>query len=133
MASHNTLIRALNGPDDPLPLEQLADYWVRENLSAIAAVAMASMMDPVGTAYDLPPLRIVGFQTGESQILYQMRLHAAANAQRAKPVLEHAIVQHIEELAEFCREQFLTALLSLDAHATFQRDQFAYLSMREER
>ena len=133
MPSHTALIRALNGPDDPLPLERLADYWVRRNLPAIASIAMASMMDPVGTVYDLPPFRIVGFQTGESQILYQMRLHAAANAQHAKPVLEHAIVQHIEELALFCREQFLTALLSLDVHVTFQRDEFAYLSMREER
>lgn len=133
MASHNTLIRALNGPDDPLPLEQLADYWVRENLSAIAAVAMASMMDPVGTAYDLPPLRIVGFQTGESQILYQMRLHAAANAQRAKPVLEHAIVQHIEELAEFCRAEFVKVLTTMKVSTIFRRDEFAYISVREER
>jgi hypothetical protein len=133
MASHNTLIRALNGSDDPFPVEWLADYWVRRNLSAIASIAMASMMDPVGTAYDLPPLRIIGFQTGESQILYQMRLHAAANAQRAKPVLEHAIVQHIEELAEFCRAEFVKVLTTMKVSTIFRRDEFAYISVREER
>lgn len=131
MASYTALIRSLNGPDDPLPLERMADYWVRRNLSAIAAIAMASMMDPVGTAYDLPPLRIIGFQTGESQILYQMRLHAAANAQRTKPVLEHAIAQHIEELADFCHAEFVRALSALEVQVTFQRDQFAYLNVRE--
>ena len=133
MPSHTALIRALNGPDDPLPLERLADYWVRRNLPAIASIAMASMMDPVGTVYDLPPFRIVGFQTGESQILYQMRLHAAANAQRAKPVLEHAIVQHIEELAEFCRAEFVKVLTTMKVSTIFRRDEFAYISVREER
>jgi hypothetical protein len=130
MASHTALIRALNGPGDPLPLERVADYWLRRNLPAIASIAMASMMDPVGTAYDLPPLRIVGFQTGESQIQYQMRLHKAANAQHAKPVVEHAIVQHISELAAFCREEFIKALCTLEVEATFQPDRFAYLYQR---
>ena len=123
--AHDKFIRALNGPDDPLPLEQLADYWARKNVSAIAAIAMRSMMDPVGTVYDLPPLHIVGFQTGDARIFYQLRLHDAAKAQRTKPVVQHAIGQHIEELVLFCREQFLTALLTLDVHATFQRDEFA--------
>lgn len=127
MPAYKTLIRALNGPDDPLPLESLVDYWLRRNLPRIASIAMESMAAPVATTFDLPPLRIVGFQTGEAQILYQMRLHAAANAQRAKPVLEHAIAQHIEELAEFCRAEFLRAISALNVQVTFQRDEFAYL------
>ena len=125
MASHDKLIRALTGSPSPLPLEQLADYWARKNVSAIAAIAMRSMLDPVGTCYDLPPLRIVGFESGDARILYQLRLHKVAKAQRTKPIVQHAIGQHIEDLALFCREQFLTALFTRNVHATFQRDEFA--------
>ena len=131
MPSHDKFIRALNGPDNPLPLEQLADYWARKNISAIAAIAMRSMMDPVGAVYDLPSLRIVGFQTGDARILYQLKLHKAAQAQNRKPVVQHAIGQHIEDLVGFCREELITALFKLDVRATFQCDDFAYLSVRE--
>lgn len=130
MASHDKFIRALTSPNDPLSFERLAEYWVRKNLSAIAAIAMASMMDPVGTAYDLPPLRVVGFESEDVRTLYQVRLHKAAREHRAKDIIQHAIGQHIEDLALFCREQFLTILSTLDVTATFQRDQFA---VREER
>ena len=125
MASHDKLIRALTGSPSPLPLEQLAYYWAMKNVSAIAAIAMRSMMDPVGTVYDLPPLRIVGFQTGDARILYQLRLHDVAKAQRTKPIVQHAIGQHIEELALFCREQFIVALMGVTVTAIFQRDEFA--------
>jgi hypothetical protein len=118
-------IRALTGPSAPSPLDRLADYWVKRNLSAIAAIAMASMMNPPGTAYDLSPLRIVGFQTGDARILYQIRLHNMAKAQRHTPVVEYAIRRHIEDLALFCRAEFLKALLTLDVQAAFQRDAFA--------
>ena len=113
----------------PLTIEQLVDWWTKRNAGALAEVALRSMADPVGTAYEVPPLRIVAFETADARILYQSRLQEKAKAQHAKHLIEHAIGQHIEELVFFAREQFLTALLSLDAHATFQRDQFA---VREE-
>ena len=132
MAPHDKLIRALAGSPAPLTPEQLADYWVRKNVSAIAAIAMRSMIDPVGTCYDLPPLCIVGFQTGDARILYQLRLHDAARAQRGKPVVQHAIGQHIEDLVLFCREEFIVALMGVAVTGIFQRDEFAYLSVRTE-
>ena len=125
MASNDKFIRALCGPSAPLPVDRLADYWAKKNVSAIAAIAMRSMMDPVGTGYDLPPLRIVGFQTGDARILYQLRLHEAAKAQHVKHVVQYAIGRHIEDLALFVREQFIIALFTRDVHATFQRDEFA--------
>ena len=122
MASNDKFIRALCGPSAPLPVDRLADYWAKKNVSAIAAIAMRSMMDPVGTAYDVPPLRIVVFQTADARILYQLRLHEAARVQRKKPVVQHAIGQHIEELVLFGREQFIAALSQLDIRATFQSE-----------
>lgn len=116
-------LRKLLGPTrPPLTLEQVADFWTNKNVSAFAAVAMRSMMDPVGTAYDVPPLRIVVFPTADARILYQLRLHEAARAQRKKPVVQHAIGQHIEELVLFGREQFIAALSQLDIRATFQTE-----------
>jgi hypothetical protein len=109
----------------PLTIEQLADWWTKKNVGAIAEIALKSMADPVGTAYDVPPLRIIVFETLDARILYRSQLQEAARAQRARHVVEHAIGQHIEELVFFAREQFLTALLSLDAQPTFQRNQFA--------
>lgn len=113
-----------------LSIEQLVDWWTKRNVGALAEIALRSMGDPVGTAYDVPPLRIIAFETVDARILYQSRLQEGAKAQHAKHIVEHAIGKHIEELVFFAREQFLTALLSLDARATFQRDQFA---VREER
>ena len=90
---------------------------------------MRSMLDPPGTVYELPPLRIVGFAKPDDRITYQLKLHDAARAHRAKHVVEYAIGQHIEDLVWFCREELITALSTLDVCATFQRDQFA---VREE-
>lgn len=124
-STHN-LVRAR----PPLTLEEIADWWVTKNVGAIAEIAMRSMLDPPGTTYLLPPVRLVGFETPDARILYQLSLHHAAEARHSKRVVTEAISQHIEDLALFCREQFLIALLRLDLHATFQRDQFA---VREER
>lgn len=96
-------------------------------------VALRSMAAPVQTVYNVPPLRIIVFETADARILYQARLHEAAKAQRVNHVVECAIGQHIEELVFFAREHFLTAFLALDAQVTFQRDQFAFLNVREER
>ena len=129
MPSHDKLIRTLNGPDDPLPLEQLADYWAKKNVSAIAAIAMRSMLDPVGTVYEVPPLCLVGFESRDARILYQLRLHDAAKTAVKKPhgphVVEHAIGQHIEDLVQFSRAQFLTALTRESVSGIFQRDEWA--------
>ncbi len=119
-AIHN-LVRARPA----LTIEQLVDWWTKRNVGALAEIALRSMGDPVGTAYDVPPLRIIAFETVDARILYQSQLQEVAKAQHAKHIVEHAIGQHIEELVFFAREQFLTALLSLDTQATFQRDQFA--------
>lgn len=123
---HN-LVRA----QPPLSVEQIADWWVKKNVGTIAETAMRSMLDPPGTLYHVPPVRLVGFESPDARILYQLSLHHAAEARHSKHVVADAISQHIEDLAAFCREQFLTALLSVDGHATFQRDEFA--SLREER
>ena len=115
----------------PLTIEQLADWWAKRNVGALAEVALRSMADPAGTAYDVPPLRIIAFETDHARILYQLRLQEKAQAQHFKHVVQHAIGKHIEELVCFARGQFITALSSLDVPATFQRDEVA--SLREER
>lgn len=130
MASYDKLIRDICGPHTPFPLDRLADYWVRKNVSAIGAITMRSMMDPVGTAYDVPPLRIVVFESPDARILYQVKLHRAAKVQCAKPVVQHAIGQHLEELALFCRAQFIIALMGVTVTGIFQPDRFAYFSVR---
>jgi|CXWL01.1.fsa_nt_gi hypothetical protein len=130
MARRRFSIHNLVGARPPLTLDQIADWWVTKNVGAIAEIAMRSMLDPPGTTYLLPPMRLVGFETPDARILYQLSLHHAAEAHHSKCVVTQAISQHIEELVFFAREQFLTALLRLDLHATFQRDQFA---VREER
>jgi hypothetical protein len=116
MARRLFSIRSLVRARPPLTNEQLADHWVNKNAGAIAEIAMRSMMDPVGTVYDVPPLRIVAFQTSDARILYQLALHKAARAQDR---------EHITGLAEFCRDELLTALSKLDVQATFQPDAFA--------
>ena len=113
----------------PLAIEELADWWAKRNVGAFAEVALQSMIDPAGTIYIVPPLRIMGFESEEGRTRYQLRLQQLARAQRKTNVVQCAIGLHIQELVFFAREQFLTALLSFDAHATFQPDQFA---VREE-
>lgn len=125
MARRRFSIHNLVRAKPALTHDQIADWWVTKNVGAIAEIAMRSMLDPPGTAYLLSPVRLVGFETPDARILYQLSLHHAAEARHSKHVVADAISQHIEDLALFCREQFLTALLSLDAHATFQRDQFS--------
>lgn len=125
MACRRFSIHSLVRAQPPLTPEQIADWWLNRNVGAIAEVAMRSMLDPPGMIYLLPPVRLVGFETPDARILYQLSLHHAAEARHSKHVVVDAISQHIEDLALFCREKFLTALLSLDAQATFRRDQFA--------
>lgn len=108
----------------PLTIEQLVNWWTKCNVGAFGEIALHSMMDPVGTAYEVPPLRVVGFQTGDARILYQISLHDMAKAQRRTPVAEHAIRRHTEDLAALCRAEFLTFLSRLDVTVTFQHDKF---------
>ena len=108
-----------------LTYDQIADWWVTKNVGVIAEIAMRSMLDPPGTTYLLPPVQLVGFETPDARILYQLTLHHAAEARHSKRVVAEAISQHIEDLALFCRAEFLTALSTLEIHATFQRDQFS--------
>jgi hypothetical protein len=119
-----TLIRTLTGPDDPLPLERLADVWTKHNVAAFASVAARSMVDEPGTVYTIPPLRILAFQTERAHARYQGELHDAAKAKGDNVVYR---AKHVEELALFCRGELLKVLLALDIEATFQRDRFAYL------
>ena len=63
--------------------------------------------------------------TPDARILYQLKLHKAAEAQDRKHVVQHAIGTHIEDLVLFCREELLAALSKLDIQAEFQRDEFA--------
>jgi hypothetical protein len=130
MARRRFSIHNLVRAKPALTAERIADWWVTKNVGAIAEIAMRSMLDPPGTIYLLPPVRLVGFETPDARILYQLSLHHAAEARHSKHVVADAISQHIQELAGFCREQFLIALLNLEARATFQRDLFA---VREER
>ena len=125
------LIHKLVRARPPLTIEQLADCWTKRNVGALAEVALRSMADPVGTVYDVPPLRIIAFETDNARTIYQLQLQEKAKAQHSRHVVEHAIGQHIEELVCFARERFITALSSLGAHVLFQRDQLA--SLREER
>lgn len=120
------LIRALTGPNDPLPLERLADVWAKHNVAAFASVAARSMLDEPGTIYAIPPIRIVAFETERARARYQSQLHEAAKA-KGENVVYEAMCRHVEELAVFARAEFLTALTALDTTVVFQRDAFAYL------
>lgn len=124
MDAHRFIHKIVRGKQ-PLTPEQIADWWAAKNLGAIAEITMRSMLDPAGTAYDLPPLRIVGFESPDARILYQLRLHKAARAQRRAPVVRHALGQHLEEMVFFAREQFLRRLKGMTITETFQTDQFA--------
>ncbi len=123
------LIRALTGPNDPLPLERLADFWTKHNIPAFTAIATQSMLDEPGTVYVLQPIRIVAFETERARARYQSQLHEAAKA-KGNEVVYRAICQHVEELALFARAEFLAALATMEVQATFQCDEFAYLRTR---
>jgi hypothetical protein len=115
--------RAILGPSrPPLTREQLADFWTKKNVPAFAQIAMRSMIDPVGTVYEVPPLRVVVFASDDARILYQLRLHKAVRDSGAKNVVERAICRHIEELALFCRAELLALLSKVDLCATFQEE-----------
>ena len=111
----------------PLTIEQLADWWTKRNVGALAEVALRSMADPAGTIYNVPPLRLIVFETADARTRYQLRLQEVAKGQRSKHVVEYALGQHIEDLVFFARQQFQTALSSLDKEATFEPDEVTNL------
>jgi hypothetical protein len=114
---------ALLGPSRrSLTAEQIVDFWTKKNVPAFASIATRSMIEPVGTVYEIPPLRVVVFASSDARILYQLHLHKAARDSGAKNVVERAICQHIEKLAMFCRSEFLVLLSKVDLCARFQEE-----------
>lgn len=124
---HN-LVRA----KPPLSPEEIAAWWVAKNLSAIAEVAKKSMLDAPRTSCRIAPLRLLPFESSDARIPYQISLHNAGKAKRGNAV-HHAVTQHVQDLAEFCHHQLVTALSTWEVEAIFQRDEFAYVGVREER
>lgn len=103
-----------------LTIEQVATWWAKRNAGALAEIALRSVSEPVGTVFTIPPIRLVIFKTDEGREGYLLSLREAAKKQRAMHPVECALSQHIEDLVFFAREQFLLALSSLEAEATFQ-------------
>lgn len=119
MARPFSIRKLFRGTHAPLSVEQLADVWAQKNVRALTEIAMRSMLDPPGTAYEVPPFRIIVFESADARILYQLKLHKATEAYPAERAAEHALCQHVEELVLWGRAQVVTRVA---VRAIFQRD-----------